>query len=274
MTLKAVVESLDGVDSRYHDLYIERDGKWHLDTIEGLATQADLDRLSRAASQERDAHRATKDELNRFKGLGEFETLQTTMDRIPELEAAAEAGSNPEKVDQLVEAKIAGRLAPIERERDTALTRVGELESEVTGYKEADTRRQIHDAVRVAATESKMLPSAVEDALMHAERVFEINADGAVVTKDNVGVTPGIAAPVWLTELQDKRAHWWPGSSGGGADPGNGGGGRGGPNPFSHKDWNLTEQSKLVKEDRVKAEQMAKSAGTTIGGPRPAAPAA
>jgi hypothetical protein len=31
----------------------------------------------------------------------------------------------------------------------------------------------------------------------------------------------------------------------------------------------MTEQGRMIKENRAKAEQMAKSAGTTIGGGRP-----
>lgn len=105
---------------------------------------------------------------------------------------------------------------------------------------------------------------------MLAERVFEVDDEGNVTTKDGVGVTPGIAADVWLTEMQDKRPHWWPQSQGGGAG-GSGGGGAGGKNPFSAEGWNLTEQGRLVRENPEKADQMAKAAGTTVGGGRPAA---
>jgi hypothetical protein len=83
-------------------------------------------------------------------------------------------------------------------------------------------------------------------------------------------VIAGIEPEAWLTDLQTKRAHWWGPSSGGGA-----GGNRGGVdtsnNPFSHEHWNMTEQGKLVRENRAKAEQLAKLAGTTIGGQKPAA---
>jgi len=43
-------------------------------------------------------------------------------------------------------------------------------------------------------------------------------------------------------------------------------------NPFTHDNWNLTKQGAIVKEHgTAKAEQMAKAAGTTVGGPQPTA---
>lgn len=46
------------------------------------------------------------------------------------------------------------------------------------------------------------------------------------------------------------------------------------PNPFSHEHWNMTKQGDFLKKHGTeKAEQMARAAGTTIGGRRPAQPA-
>lgn len=130
----------------------------------------------------------------------------------------------------------------------------------------------IADAVRSAVGKSKgFQSSAVEDAITLAERVLEIDDSGNVVTKDGVGVTPGVGADVWLTEIQSKRPHWWGETIGGGASGNRGGAsGYGGNNPWSHDHWNLTEQGRILTTDRKKAEQLAKSAGTSIGGKRPA----
>jgi hypothetical protein len=76
---------------------------------------------------------------------------------------------------------------------------------------------------------------------------------------------------VWLTEMQAKRPHWWGTTSGGGSRGNNGSGGPpSGNNPFSREHWNMTEQGKLIRTNRVRAEQLAKSAGTKIGGGMPA----
>jgi hypothetical protein len=112
----------------------------------------------------------------------------------------------------------------------------------------------------------------MDDVLMLGERVFEVTDDGAVVTRDGVGVTPGIAADIWLSEMQDKRPHWWPASTGGGANGGSGNNNFA-KNPFSREHWNLTEQGQAIRTDRAKADRMAQAAGTKIGaGLPPAAP--
>jgi hypothetical protein len=110
--------------------------------------------------------------------------------------------------------------------------------------------------------------------LLLSDRVFEVEeGTNRVVTKDNVGVTPGIDPSVWFTDIQKTRPHWWGPSQGGGAGGNRGGAGDTSVNPFSHANWNLTEQGRLVQADRAKADQLAKAAGTTVGGPRPIAPA-
>jgi len=76
---------------------------------------------------------------------------------------------------------------------------------------------------------------------------------------------------VFLTEMQDKRPHWWPKSVGGGAG-GSGNGFGGAANPWTAENWNMTQQGAYVKENGMdKATQMAKAAGTTVGGMKPAA---
>ena len=265
MKLKLVVEKLDEIDSKYHDLYTEKDGKYEFSGVEGMKTQADIDRLQTALKKERDDHKATKEKL---KGLPDktVDEIVADLDRIPELEAAAKGAGN---VDELVEAKIQSRLKPIERERDKYKKELDEASAQVTAYQGKERTRTIQDAVRTAIGKQQgFQQSAIEDALIIGERVFEIDDAGHVVTKDGVGVTPGISAEVWLTEVQTSRPHWWASSQGGGAG-GNRGGVSGAANPWTHEAWNMTEQGRIYREDSAKAEQMAKSAGTTIGGAKP-----
>lgn len=268
MGLKALVDNLDDVDEKYHDLYTEKNGKFELTGIEGVKTQADVDRLQSALTKERNDHKAVRERLGML-GDRKIEDVLAQLDRIPELEAAAAGKMDEEKINQIVETRIKTKLAPIERERDTLRNQLSEKDKLIEGYTTKERTRMIHDAVRSAAATSKVLPEALEDALMLAERVFEVNEDGKVTTKDNVGVTPGVEPAVWFTDLQAKRPHWWGPSSGGGAGGGNRNGGGGGANPWTHEGWNMTEQGRILKENRTRAEQLAKAAGTTIGGQRP-----
>jgi hypothetical protein len=63
----------------------------------------------------------------------------------------------------------------------------------------------------------KVIPEAQEDVLLYARALFTVAEDGSVVTKDAGGVSPGLPPKVWLSDMAQKRPHWWPLSVGGGA---------------------------------------------------------
>lgn len=268
MGLKTAVDKIDEVDEKYRDLYTEKDGKFLLTGVDGMKTQEDINKLQGALVKERNDHKQARDKLSAWGDHKPDEVL-AQLDRIPELEAAAAGKLDETKINGIVETRVRQKLAPVERERDQLRTQLGEKDKTIEGFTKKERTRAIHDAVRTAASSAKVRPEAMDDALMLAERVFDVDDNGSVVTKDNVGVTPGVQPSVWLTELQSKRPHWWGESVSGGA-PGNRSGSGTGNNPFTHEHWNLTEQGRILKENRSKAEQLAKSAGTTIGGQRPA----
>lgn len=267
MGLKAILESLDDVPDHFHELYTEKNGRYELTGIEGVKTQADVDRLQSALSKERSDHKGTRE---RFAVLGDrdLDEVVTLLDRIPELEAAASGKIDETKLNELVEGRIKTKIAPLEREKGTLSKQVQDLTGALEQYQTKERTRTIHDEVRRAATAAKLLPEAMEDALMLAERVLGIDEEGRVVVKDGVGFTPGVEPSVWLSDLQPKRPHWWGPSQGGGATGNNRGGG-GGANPWTAEGWNMTEQGRILTENRSRAEQLAKSAGTTLGGPKP-----
>lgn len=269
MLLKLILDSLDSLDSAFHPLYTEKDGKFVLTGVEGMKTQADVDAVKTILQKERDEHKATKKKLEDFHSMNmSIDELQEKLDRIDELEAAAGGKLDEAKMNELVEARLKSKMAPLERELEKVRKDALEKDEKISGYETKERTRTIHDAVRQAAQKSKVIDTAFDDVLMLAERVFDVDETGSIITRDNVGVTPGIAPDVWLSDMQNTRPHWWPASQGGGAK-GSGGAGGFSSNPFSADNWNMTEQGKLVRTDRVKAEQMAKAAGTTIGGPRP-----
>lgn len=272
MALEAIHKAIDDIPEEYRPLYSERNGQFELTGIAGVKTQADVDRLTVAIDKERTDHKETKAKLTPW-GEMDFEATQKSLDRIPELEAAAgDKGIDEEKMNELVEGRITTRLAPIERENATLKTQLGEATEVIGDFRNKETKRTIHDSVRAACIESKVLDVAHEDALFLAERVFEIREDdGKVVTKDGVGVTPGILAQDWLTEMGTKRPHWWAPSEGGGAGGGGGGGiPGGGKNPWAADNWNITNQSLYAKEHGTeKAMATAKAAGSSLGAIHP-----
>jgi len=269
MALKAILDSIDDLPEEVKKEYVEKNGKFELQ-VEGMKTQTDVDRLQGALTKERNDHKTVRERLG-LLGDRKIEDVLQILDRVPELEAAAAGKLDETKLNELVEGRIKTKLAPVEREKGQLAQRVQELSGVLEQYQTKEKVRTIHDAVRDAVGKAQgFQSSAVEDALLYAERMLEVGEDGRVTTRDGVGVTPGIEASVWLSEMQAKKAHWWGPSQGGGAGGNRSGAGTGG-NPWSAEGWNMTEQGRILKENRSRAEQLAKSAGTSIGGPRPQA---
>lgn len=279
MALNAIYDTKEDIPEQYVDLFTERDGKWELTGVTGIKTQTDVDRVQASLVKERNDHKETKTKLKTFDGV-DTEQMAADQTELTELRAKVEAGMGGEfdqdkfneAVDKLANARVATQVAPIQRDLAKVTEERDAFGEENATFKTNETNRSISDSVRTAATGIKVIDTAMEDVLMLGERVFEIHEDGSVLTKDGVGVTPGVAPDVWLAEMQDRRPHWWPVSTGGGAN-GSGGGGGFANNPFSAEHWNMTQQGQAMREDSAKADRMAKAAGTTVGGPRPMAKA-
>jgi hypothetical protein len=271
MTIKAIYTNQDEIPETYRGLFEERGGAFHLTKIEGIKTDADVARVQRALDAEKGEKVKIKTQWDGFFGERKPEDVQAMLDKYPELEALANGKLDDEKINSIVEGRLKTKISPIERERDQFKTRLSEADQRIALYESKEKQRTIHDAVRQVAVKMKVLDTAQEDVLMLAERMFEINQDGTVTAKDGVGVTPGVAPEIWLTEMQQKRPHWWPASVGGGAK-GSGAGGGFAENPWSAEYWNLTAQGQVITSlGQTKAEQMAKAVGSRIGGTRPIA---
>lgn len=277
MALKAIVDAVDDLDSGLQEHYKkdEKSGKFVLD-LEGFDGMPQVKRLKDEAAQHRIKARDAEAKFEPFSKLGKtYDELQADLDRIPELEAAAKGKLDQAQIDQLVETRIKGKLAPIERERDQLKGAIAERDAKIGEYTAAEVKRKVNNAVTKAARDAKVQDVALEDIELYGERLFEVQEDGSVVTKDNVGVTPGLSPKQWLEDMQSKRPHWWGTTAGGGAAGNRGGGGAGGVNPWSADGWNMTEQGNILRsKGRAEADRLAKAAGTTVGGKRPVKKAA
>lgn len=273
MPLKVIVDKLDDVEEAVRDLYVERGGRYELSVeipgVEGVKSFTDFSKLNDALRKERNDHKVTRE---KFAPLGDrkVDDVLSQLDRIAELEAAASGKLDETQLNTLVETRLRTKLAPLERERDTLRGEVTKRDELLQGYAARDRQRSVHDSVRKAAGVSKLLDTALEDALLLAERVFDVDEDGVVTAKDGVGCTPGITPEAWLVEMQNKRPHWWGATQGGGANGNRGGGGGVGPNPWAAETWNMTEQAAIYNQSPDRANRLAAAAGTTVGGARPA----
>lgn len=266
MAIKAIYEKQDEIPEQYRDLFSERSGRWELTGVEGVKTQGDVDRIQEALRKEKSDHKASRDRLAAFGDM-EPDKVREQLDSIDELKLRAEKGSlSDEKLEELVNARMARKLAPLER--DLATTK-GALEKEKAraGELEGTIRRgTIERSLREAATAAKLVPEAIEDMVLLGERVFDVAEDGAVTVKEGSGYPLGLRAGEWLKEMQEKRPHWWPPSQGGGAGGSGGGGAGGGSNPWSPDAWNVTAQGAYIRaHGEDKAARLAEQAGSRLG---------
>ena len=250
------------IPSAVKHLYREVDGKYVIASAGEVKTQADIDRLQTAISKEREAHKDTKGKLYEYSSLGSLDEVQGRIDRFDELEAASSGKIDDAKIEEIVQARLKSKIAPIERKMDIVALERDELKNNLDGLVNRDRQRTIQDHIRKAAKSSNVRDAAIDDAILLGERAFVIDDSGAPVTKDGA-LTPGD----WMAQILPTRPHWCQESKGVGARGGANGSFT--SNPFSSDGWNMTEQGRMVVADRAKAEQMAKSAGTAIGGPRP-----
>ena len=259
----------DDVPDAHKELYTERDGKWVLTGVEGGGYD-NINRVTEALRKEKNDHKATKDKYSKLNGK-DIDQLLERDSEYEELKLRAESKDlDEEKLEQMVGIRVKQKMAPLERENTELKSKLATSEGEVNTLRGEKTSNTIKSHIRKAASKLKVTDTALEDIEILGERLFEIDDTGRVVAKDNVGVTPGIDVEMWLGDQREKRPHWFPGNVGGGAGGGRGGAG-GGVNPWSHDGWNLTEQGKIIKEDRSKAERMAAMHGVDLKKPvRPA----
>lgn len=285
MKLKTIYDSADQIPEGYADLYTERNGKFELTGIEGVKTQADVDRVQSALTKERTDHKQAKEALKAFEGLDPV-AVATQATKLEEVTAQLEAINKDGRIDEaklepIIAARVKQAVAPIERDKtnlerqlDAQKKTTAEKEGEVFTLKSSITSGNIERQIRDAAVDAKLVSFAVGDAVLEGTRVFEQTEDGRTITKDVFGVTPGLTPKEWLKDMQDKKPHWWPASVGGGARGGTGPGGSRAGNPWTKENWNLTKQGAYVREHgEEKARAAAESAGVTLGATRPAAAA-
>lgn len=274
MALKAIYEKQDDIPEQFRELYTERDGKFELTGVEGMKTQADVDRVQEALRKEKSDHGDTKDKLKAFGDLDPEQAVKD-LDEIDELRVRVEAaekggGFDEDKLEELVSKRVIREKAPIERENKRLSEENDRLVEENATLSGTITSGKIEREIRTNAEAAKVVPSAVEDIIAIGRGVFEVSEDGAIVTRDNVGVTPGVGVDVYLSDMRDKRPHWWPPSQGGGAHGSGDGGGAFGDNPWTEKHWNLTKQGAVVREHgEDKAKQMAAAANSHLGATGP-----
>ena len=277
MALKTVVEKLEDVDEAFREHYVETTNPKTKQVYYVLGLEGSIDPLPQVTSlrNENGAYRiklrdaeANYGKLKAFEGMDAAEVI-AKLDRIAELEAANGGKLDDTAINKIVEGRIATKIAPLERQIAALTTERDTFKSTNEQYTAKEKQRMIADSVRAACSKMKVQAEAVDDAIMYAERIMEVDEEGNVSVKDKVGFTPGLDVASWLGDMQPKRPHWWGPSGGSGARGSGGSNFQGGQNPWSNEHWNISKQNEVYRADPKRAEQMATSAGTKLGGGKP-----
>lgn len=259
--LKIQYDNETDIPEAHKELFEERDGKWTLTGVEGLKTDRDVQNVKAALDKERKRASDLEGKLKKFSAFEDKDPDEVLkmLEEIDELRTRADAGGK----DKDSTAKELGETKTKLRKAEDALKK---LQADADKYKtEAETlgktmkRSKLEAELTKHANALKVRSEAVADVLRYQD-VFELDDDGKVRTRDNVGVTPGLSVEEWLAEQKTARPHWWPDSVGGGAGGSRPGGG-GGENPFNPKAPNLTKIGQLMATDKARADQLARAAG-------------
>lgn len=272
--LKAFYLKQEDIPAGAEEFYKEKGEKWVLQ-VEGLRTQDDVDTVKASLTAEREAHKATKARYRPFidlvSGADDVDAaigeVIASIDSIPELKAKAEHndGADPSKVEELVEARVKSRLAPLQRENATLKENLEAATSEREALKTDIRTKSINEAIQKAAATSGVDAQSMEDVLMYAGR-FEVDEEGKVIHTES-----GLDPMLWLNDMKAHR-NWWGPTQGAGANGGQQGGQDSGTNPWAEAAWNQTNQAKFIEKYGIeKATAMAKRAG--LSSPYASAPA-
>jgi hypothetical protein len=267
MKLKMKYGTQAEIPQGYDELFTEQGGSWNFTAVEGMKTQEDINKLNGSLTAERADHKATKSRLRVFVDMDE-DTLAQTMTRLDgydELEARANAGdTSGDDFEDRVAARVKTATAPFERsiaklnaERDTITLERDTLLGN-------DRKRTKTEIIRQAAIAAKVNPAVIDDVLVIAGNHLDLQEDGTYLSSAHSPTGEGLDVTTYFDTIQDTRRHWWPESQGGGAGGGDGNGG--GANPWSKDNWDMSAQGAAYRKDPVRAANMAKAAGTTIGG--------
>jgi hypothetical protein len=241
MSLKMVVDSLDGVEAKHHDLYVKGDdGKFRLDAeiedVSGL--KGALEKERKAA---RDAEAKRKELEDRLKGFDpdEYEALKRAKEDAEDARLRAEG-----RVDEIATRKAEKVIAEVNQ-------RLADAEAKAAAERQRADRFSQHvldDQIRAAAAKAGIHANAVDDALFRGRSMFQLDENGRAVHIGDDGKPvrgkdgrTALDPAEWLDNMKKAAPHWFPAGASG---SGSGGGTRVGVNPNFYSRSTMTPKAK------------------------------
>lgn len=277
--LKTVLPNLDDLDEGLHDFYVEQDGKFVLD-VEGVDDHPSVVALKNALERQKSDRRKMADDLTKLKDkLGKIpedfdpEAYQTAMNELEELRNNPNRKPDEKERQELVAAR---------KSLEQKITNLEKAHKELVDKKDGELKKRdtkIHSLLIDDGLTKALVEAGVGKEYLKASKallrgdctVIEEDGDYRAVVESDVGqLDIGRYVTDWVAS--DEGKVFVPPARGGDADN------KGKPtarpmatdkNPWSKEHHNLTEQGRILREDRSKAEKLAKAAGQSL--PPPAA---
>lgn len=245
--LKAVLDSLDGLDEARAELYTQGDdGRYYLDA-EGVDDLPDVQGLKKKRDELLEAQRKLREQLKAFDGL-DPEAARQALEELEAREADKLKDKGEfDKLREKIEAKHSEEVAKIRAEVEK---RDGFIE-----------RLLIENALSEAIEKAGVLPQYREavKALLRQKGPKVVQDDGdyrAVFETDMGEATISTYVETWARS--DEAAAFLPasGKSGSGATGSGGGSGSGHANPWKKETFNITEQGRITRENPDLAKRL------------------
>jgi hypothetical protein len=273
--LKTVRENLDDVQESLREYYVEKDNKFYLE-LEGIDDHPAVAGLRNALAEQKKARAKQAEEIKTLRERvskipDDFnpDELATLRAKIEEYEADPDRRSAPDQkaMQDLVAARkmLEQKIASMEKSHATEMDKLNKQIQKKDGFIHG---LLIDDGLTKALVEvgvGKEFLKASKALLRENVKVVEEDGDYTAVVETDTGPLD-IQRYVSDWVASDEGKPFVPPAKGGDA------GGTSRPqkpivnekNPWAKDSWNLTEQGKLLRDDRPKAERLAKAAGHKI----------
>lgn len=250
MALKAFYAAQTEIPEPLREHYVEKDGKWVLDTEGG----EDVSGLKGALGKEREARASlerTLADLKKQLGDADPAKAREAVKKLQDLEdkKLIEEG----KVEELLAART-------KRMQDDYEAKLRETSDALAAREKQISELVIDNALRAVATTAKVRATAVDDFLERGRKVYRLK-DGKAVPMNGDEIIFGkkgnepMPMDEWAAGLTSAAPHLFEGSTGGGAAPSAGGAG---------KPYVLTAEQAKDRQMYLQAKDAAQKAGQEL----------
>ena len=269
MTLVAVYNNESDIPETLKQEYKEKDGKWYLDLDDSIRIHTTIAPLQNTLTTLKAEKATLSSKVNtltaKIQGLPDDFDPAKYQDIVTELEALKKdpnRDKNTEEKLQQAREQYEQRIRNIEA---SSVTKLAEKDAEIAKRDGVITKLVVDDGLT-----KSLVDVGVGKEFLKASGAMLKSSVKVVVNEDTGEYSPVVETDLGEVPLTQFVENWSKSDEGKPFIKNPAGGGAGGSgdkskgneiNPWKAESRNLTEQGKILKEDRVKAERLMKAAG-------------